>query len=202
MKRARSVILLVVGILLSHTVAAQGFTFYEVFVQENGDTLLLAPSLPPAYCYPPLKFKNRRAEKFYWRTVRDVKVCLPYARIVSRTLNQADHDLSQLKTEKEREQYLENLEKEVKRKYEPVVREMTFSQGKMLIKLINRETHFTSYELLRVYRGKFSAMFWQGVARIFRANLKDEYNGSDKDRIIERVINLVEAGMLRLVIRY
>jgi hypothetical protein len=175
---------------------AQSFSLYEAIPLDDGDTLYVAPSLPPAYCYPPLRFRNRKAEKFYWRTVRDVKKCLPYAKVVGKTLNQADVDLARLKTEKERKAYLDKLEKEIKRKYEPVLWDMSYSQGKMLIKLINRETNFTSYELLRVYRGKVNAMFWQGVARIFRANLKDEYDGSDKDRITERVINLVEAGQL------
>lgn len=193
MKRLAFILLCIVTAIGSE---AQSFLSFEAIPQADGDTLYVAPSLPAAYCYPPLRFRNRRAEKFYWRTVRDVKLCLPYAKIVGKTLNQADTDLARLKTEKERKEYLERLEKDVKQKYEGVIWKMNYSQGKMLIKLINRETHFTTYELLRVYRGKFNAMMWQGVARIFRANLKDEYDGSDKDRIVERVINLVEAGQL------
>ena len=77
------------------------------------------------------------------------------------------------------------------------LRRMTFSQGKMLIKLVDRECDATSYDLIRVYRGKFSAFFWQGFAKIFGADLKAEYDTSDYEtRVIERIITLVEAGML------
>ena len=84
----------------------------------------------------------------------------------------------------------------MKRKYEPIVRKMTYSQGKILIKLIDRETNITSFELIRLYRGDLAAYFWQGVAKLFNANLKEEYDGKDKDKIIERIITLVEAGQL------
>ena len=151
--------------------------------------------LPPAYCYPPLRFKNKRAEKFYWKTVRNVKKCLPYARVVSKVLNKANEDMQNM-NEQQKKIYLDALEKAVKKKYEPVLRHMTFSQGKILIKLIDRETNITSFELIRLYRGNLSAYFWQGVAKLFRANLKEEYDGKDKDKIIERIITLVEAGQL------
>jgi hypothetical protein len=183
-------------LLLSASVLSQHAKVCEVFVEENGDTLYIMPPLPTAYCYAPLKFKNRRAEKFYWKTVRDVKKCLPYARIVSRTLNEANAELAKMSTEKEKRAYLKDLEKKVKAEYEPVVWKMTRSQGRMLIKLIDRETHITSYELIRMYRGKFTAFFYQGIARLFGENLKDQYDGNDRDKIIERVITLVEAGQL------
>lgn len=182
---------------LSSNVKAQNglFVSYEVQVERSGDTIYLTPMLPPAYCYPPFKFKNKRAEKFYWKTVRNVKKVLPYARIVSKVLNKANEDMKNM-DDRQKDIYLKALEREVKRKYEPIVRKMTYSQGKILIKLIDRETNITSYELIALYRGKFSAMFWQGVARLFRANLKEEYDGNDKDAIIERIITLVEAGQL------
>ena len=151
--------------------------------------------LPPVYCYPPMRFKNKRAKKFYWKTVRNVKKCLPYARIVSKVLNKANEDMEDM-DEAQKELYLKSLEKEVKRKYEPIVRKMTYSQGKILIKLIDRETNITSFELIRLYRGDLAAYFWQGVAKLFNANLKEEYDGKDKDKIIERIITLVEAGQL------
>ncbi len=167
----------------------------EMQVLTNGDTIYLA-NLHTAYCFPVMKFKNKKQEKFYWKTVRDVKKTLPYAKIVGKTLNQANDTLTKLPDDKARKAYLKQLEREVKKKYEPEMRKMTFSQGKMLIRLINRETEYTSYELIKMYRGTFTAMFWQGMARIFGTDLKQEYDGSDKDKIIERVIVLVEAGQL------
>ncbi len=173
----------------------KGQRVLEMQVLTNGDTIYLA-NLHTVYCYPKMKFKNKKQEKFYWRTVRDVKKTLPYAKIVGKTLNQANDTLAKLPDDKARKQYLKQLEKEVKKKYEPKMRKMTFSQGKMLIRLINRETEYTSYELIKMYRGTFTAMFWQGIARIFGTDLKQEYDGADKDKIIERVIVLVEAGQL------
>ena len=73
---------------------------------------------------------------------------------------------------------------------------MYASQGKMLMKLLDRETNKTSYELIKQYKNKATADFWQFVAKLFRNDLKDEYDATDKDRITERVINLVEAGQL------
>lgn len=168
---------------------------YQVEVLPNNDTIYLG-TLSAIYIYPPLKFKNKSQEKFYWKTVRDVKKALPYARVVSYTLNKANDDLKNIPLEKDRKKYLKNLEREVKKKYEPDIRDLTFNQGKLLIKLIDRETSMTSYELIKLYRGPLVAAFWQGVARLFGANLKEEYNGNDKDKIIERVITLVENGQL------
>ena len=73
---------------------------------------------------------------------------------------------------------------------------MYASQGKMLMKLLDRETNKTSYELIKQYKNKATADFWQFVAKLFKNDLKDEYDATDKDRITERVINLVEAGQL------
>ena len=193
---------IIIGIIIiatafaAETKAQAGlFVSYQVQVERSGDTLHIAPMLPPVYCYPPMRFKNKRAEKFYWKTVRNVKKCLPYARIVSKVLNKANEDMEDM-DEAQKELYLKSLEKEVKRKYEPIVRKMTYSQGKILIKLIDRETNITSFELIRLYRGDLAAYFWQGVAKLFNANLKEEYDGKDKDKIIERIITLVEAGQL------
>ena len=189
-------IIIVATAFAAETKAQAGlFVSYQVQVERNGDTLYIAPMLPPVYCYPPMRFKNKRAEKFYWKTVRNVKKCLPYARIVSKVLNKANEDMEDM-DEAQKELYLKSLEKEVKRKYEPIVRKMTYSQGKILIKLIDRETNITSFELIRLYRGDLAAYFWQGVAKLFNANLKEEYDGKDKDKIIERIITLVEAGQL------
>jgi hypothetical protein len=76
------------------------------------------------------------------------------------------------------------------------MRKLTFTQGKILIKLIDRETENTSYDLIRQYRGKFSAAFWQGIARIFGANLKSDYDPTGEDYLIEQIINDLEAGRL------
>lgn len=162
---------------------------------RDGDTLFLA-YLHDVYVYPKMKFKNKRQERFYWRTVRDVKKTLPYAKLISKEMAQADIELAKIPDKKERKKYWKKKEKELFRKYEKDFRNMTASQGQMLMKLMDRESDRTSYELIKQYRGKASADFWQFVAKLFKNDLKEEYDGNDKDRIVERVINLVEAGQL------
>ncbi len=201
MKNSGKILLFLLLFIFAANVQAQyyrdehGRILYELIVTERNDTIFLT-NLHPLYVFPPIKFKNKKQEKFYWRTVRDVKKTLPYARIVGKTLNDANDHLMQLPTDEARKAYLKNLEKQVKKKYEPDLRKMTFSQGKMLIKLINRETSYTSYDLIKMYRGNFVAGFWQGIARLFGTDLKMEYDGKDKEQIIERVILLVESGQL------
>ena len=73
---------------------------------------------------------------------------------------------------------------------------MTISQGRLLIKLIDRETQNTSYDLIKDYRGKLSAAFWQGIARIFGTNLKEEYDRFGDDALIEIIIMEIESGRL------
>jgi len=159
------------------------------------DTIYMA-FLHEVYVYPQLTFKNKRQERFYWKTVRDVKKCLPYARMISKDMAYADLQLQQLSSAKERKKWWKNYEKFLFKKYEKDFRNMTASQGQMLMKLMDRESERTSYELIRQYRGKASADFWQFVAKLFKNDLKEGYDGADKDRIIERVITLVEAGQL------
>ncbi len=152
--------------------------------------------LTTVYVFPPLKFKNKRQEKFYWRTVRDVKKALPYAKIVGQMLAETNDTLMKMSSDRERKRYMKAFEKEIFNRYKGDMRRFTLSQGKMLIRLISRECNQSSYALIRAYRGGFVAGFWQGFARLLGADLKDEFGEDEKDAIVERVIFLVEAGQL------
>lgn len=135
----------------------------------------------------------------YWRyerTVYNVKRVYPYSIIVRNKLAEVNNELQKLSSDKERKEYIKNFEKEVFRDYEGDMREMTVTQGRLLIKLISRETQNTSYDLIRNYRGKITAAFWQGIARIFGTNLKEEYDPFGDDLLIEMIINEIEAGRL------
>jgi len=167
-----------------------------VWVEINGTDTMLVVYLHDVYVFPPVRFKNKKQEQFYWKTVRDVKKTLPYAKLIANEINKTNRILVELPNNKERKRYLSRYEKEVFKKYEPELKNMTLNQGKMLLKLINRECNQTSYEIIKNYRGIITATFWQGVARLFGSNLKSEYDASDRDKIIERVIILVENGQL------
>ena len=162
---------------------------------QEGDTLYLA-YLHEVWVYPPLQFKNKKQEKFYWRTVRDVKKCLPYAKSITKDMAYADEQLAKLPDKKAQKKWWRAYERHLFKKYEKDFRGMYASQGMMLMKLLDRETDKTSYELIKQYKSKATADFWQFIAKLFKNDLKDEYDATDKDRITERVINLVEAGQL------
>ena len=161
----------------------------------NGDTLYMA-WLHEVWIYPPMKFKNKKQEKFYWRTVRDVKKGLPYAKMITKDMEYADAELAKLPDNKARKKWWRAFERQLYKKYEKDFRGMYASQGRMLMLLLDRETERTSYDLIKQYKGKAAANFWQFVAKLFKNDLKEEYDASDKDKIVERVINLVEAGQL------
>ena len=168
----------------------------EVMLQVTANDTFYLARMADIYVYPKMVFKNKKQERFYWRTVRDVKKTLPFAKELAREMEVADYQLALLPDDKARRQWWREHEKYLFKKYEHHFRKMTASQGQMLMKLMDRESDRTSYEIIKHYRGKGSANFWQFVAKLFKNDLKEEYDATDKDRIVERVINLVEAGQL------
>ena len=187
-------ILLVLAVSMD-VLAAKQYMDSCIIKVENGDTLYMA-WLHEVWVYPPMKFKNKKQEKFYWRTVRDVKKCLPYAKMITADMAYADAELAKLPDDKARRKWWRSYERYLFKKYEKDFRGMYASQGRMLMLLLDRETDRTSYELIKQYKGKAAANFWQFVAKLFKNDLKEEYDADDKDKIVERVINLVEAGQL------
>lgn len=167
------------------------------FITEQGDTALMVV-LNNVTIYPPMKFKNKKQEEFYWRTVRDVKRTLPYAKLIAETLLETYEYIETLPTQKDREAHLTQMEKEIFAQYKPQLKKFTKSQGKMLVKLINRETNQSSYNILKAFLGTFRAGFWQTFGKFFGVNLKSDYkpDKNSDDAIIERVCILVEQGQL------
>ena len=163
---------------------------------EGNDTIFLA-NIREVTIFPPLTFRNRREENFYWRTVRDVRRTLPYARLVASEVIATNQHLLTLPDDRARREFMEAFEKELFARYEASIRRMTFRQGKMLIRLIEREVDKTAHDLIRIYRGRVTAGFWQGVARVFGADLRSTFNtNTEEDRLIERIIIQIEAGLL------
>ena len=152
--------------------------------------------LPTYYCYPPLRFKNKKEEQFYWRTVRDVKVVLPYVRHIRKVMEKTNEALMSMPDKASRDAYMKNFEKRIYKENETKFKDLTLNQGKLIIRLLDRETNNTSYELIKAYRGSFSAGFWQVFALVLGADLKTKYGTKEEDAVIERVIVLVEAGQL------
>ncbi len=145
---------------------------------------------------PKYKFKNKRQRKRYSRLVRNIKVTLPYARKASKTINEINTELAYISNDKDRKAYLKKREKELFKEFETPLKKLSFTQGKLLIKLINRETGDTTYELIKEYKGGVSALFWQGIARLFGSNLKSEFDEEGDDKMIEHIIMLIDNGII------
>ena len=111
-------------------------------------------------------------------------------------LVEVNDSLHRIESKKKQNQYLKVVEKELFAEYEPVLRKMSMRQGRVLIKLIDRECQVTSYEVVTIYRGNFSAFFWQGIARIFGSDLKSNYDAQGEDALMEEVVQLIEAGLI------
>lgn len=145
---------------------------------------------------------SRRNSVSYWtrwrmnRLIRNVKVAYPYAKTAGALLRMYDIKLEHAKNDAERKRIMKQAEKEIKDRYGNSLKKLTFSQGFILIKLIDRETGNTSYGLLQQLRGKFTAFFYQGFARIWGYNLKTRYDPTGEDRKIEAIVRLIEAGKL------
>ena len=162
---------------------------------QNGDTLL-SITLRPVYVYPKFVFKNKKQEKYYWKLVRNVKKTLPLAKEIRNVVIETYEYLETLPDNKSREKHIKAVEKGLKKQYTPKMKKLTFSQGKLLIKLVNRECNQSSYQLVKAFMGPFKAGFYQTFAALFGASLKKEYHPEDEDKMVERIIILVENGQL------
>ena len=171
--------------------------YYHFIEPETGDTLAMIV-FNPIIIYPRERFRNKEEEKFYWKTVRDVKKTLPYAKLISSTLLETYEYINTYQNEKQKQAYLKRFEKDMFNQYKPQMKKLTKNQGKLLIKLINRETNQSSYSILKAFLGTFRAGFWQTFSKFFGASLKAGYNPSkDKqDAMIERICVQVEQGIL------
>lgn len=166
-------------------------------VTPEGDTVLVV-IFNEITVYPPFKFKNKKQEQYYWRTVRDVKKALPYAKLICETLVETYEYIETFPTQKEREKYLKEMESAIFEQYKPVLKKFTKNQAKVLVKLIQRETNQSSYDILKAFLGSFRATFWQGFSRLFGVNLKARYSPSTNadDALLDRISTLVEQGQL------
>ena len=148
------------------------------------------------YVYAPLTFKNDRQKRAYNRLVYNVKKVLPIAKEVNRMIVETYEYLQTLPNDKARKAHMKVVEKTLKQDYTPRMKKLTLTQGKLLIKLIYRETNSSSYELVKAFLGSTKAMFYQTFAWMFGASLKKVYDPEGEDKLTERVVRLVESGQL------
>ncbi|HKR04304.1 MAG TPA: DUF4294 domain-containing protein [Bacteroidia bacterium] len=159
----------------------------------NGDTIRLY-TLPDVYVYGALDPTTVDNMQKYYKLRRDIIRAYPYSKLASATLKSINDSLSRITSKRERKKYIKSTEKEMKAKFEDELKKMTVNQGKILIKLIDRETGSTSYELVKEYRGFFEAMLWQTTARFFGASMKTTYDPEGEDKVIESIVEAIEKG--------
>jgi hypothetical protein len=152
--------------------------------------------IPEVEVYPKKVFKNKSEEQQYWRLVMRVKKVLPYAKEAALLLRKYEMEVPADARGRDRRVYVRRAEEELMKKYGPTLKNMSINDGRVLIKLIDRETHKASYDLIQELKGGVPAVFWQGVARVFGNNLKAKYDPYGEDRQIELIIQYIEMGII------
>jgi hypothetical protein len=161
----------------------------------NNDTIYFA-DIDPIYISPKSTYRiNRELEK-YRKLVYNVKKVYPFAIRANQLLLEVNSVLDTIKTDKKKKEYVDSIEQMIKDQFEDDLKKMTITQGKILIKLIDRETGVTSYKIVKDLRGNLSAFFWQTLARMFGSSLKMEYNPMGEDSIIENIIVKIKQGKI------
>jgi hypothetical protein len=139
---------------------------------------------------------NEKERQEYTKLVRDVKRAYPYARLIYNTLIETYEYIETMPDKKTKEAHLKRMEKELYNQYKPELKKLTLTQGKLVIKLVDRECNQTSYNLVSAYMGSLRASFWNVFAGMFGASLKTKYDPKGKDVMTERVVLLVERGQI------
>ena len=191
-------VLLIIGVLVAGSFKLEAQTLKPVVARATiilGDTIpvidlreveILSLKVP----------KTEKERRYNARLIKNVKKVYPFAKLAGIKLRQYDIILKDVKSEKERKRLMKRAEKEIKEQYGEPLKKLTFTQGKILIKLIDRETQNTSYDLVKDLRGSFSAFFYQTFARLWGYNLKTKYVPGGKDKKIETIVKMIDAGRL------
>ncbi len=160
----------------------------------DGDSIQYM-ELSNVYVYPEPTFKNKRQQQAYMRLVRNVKKVLPIAKQVRQIIIETA-EFTETLPESERKEHLKRVEASIVKEYKPQMKKLTFSQGKLLIRLVDRECNSTAYEAMQAFIGPVRSGMWQAFAWMFGASLKKGYDPEGVDRLTERVVLMVEAGQI------
>jgi len=161
----------------------------------NGDTVPWV-EMREIIIFPMPGFKNERQYRKFRRLIRDIKKVYPYAIIAGEILMEMNEEFVHLESEYQKKKFIKKVEDRLRNEFEEELKNMTISQGRLLIKLIDRETGNTTYQLVKEMKGSFSAFFWQTLARLFGSDLKSRYDPLGEDRLIEQIIIQIENGQL------
>lgn len=214
LKRINTILTMTVMLLFTAcmTVAAQG----EITSEENEETTdspVFVPmvkvgkalvdndsiqyvELNTLYVYPKLTFKNEKQRQAYNRLVANIKKVLPIAKEVNSIIVETYEYLQTLPDKKSKDEHMKRVEKGIRKEYTPRMKKLTYSQGKLLIKLVYRECNSSSYQLIQAFLGPIRAGFYQAFASLFGASLTKKYDPEGVDKYTERIVRQVEAGQI------
>jgi hypothetical protein len=164
----------------------------EVF---HGDTFPVK-YLPYLNIVGEKKFVSDYERRKWKRLQKNVKAVYPYAKMAGELLEKYSEEMANVESEREKKKFYKKIEKELKSEFEGTIKKMTTSQGRILVKLIDRETTQTGYEIVKEFRGGLTAFFWQGLGKMFGQDLKDSYDPAGEDAQIEQIVLLIEAGVI------
>ncbi|MDR2948402.1 MAG: DUF4294 domain-containing protein [Prevotella sp.] len=170
-------------------------TYIDMAAIYNGDTIAIM-NLKPVYIFAPLKFKNDKQRQEYSKLVRDVRVAYPYANKITAAIIETYEYMQTLPTEKEKNKYMDDVQKFMMDEYKPKMKRMTKNQGKILVKLVDRQCNTSSYNIVKALLGSFKAGVYNAFAGLFGNSLKTEYDPEGKDAAIEAIVTQLEQGTL------
>jgi hypothetical protein len=194
-KTSGFIFFVLIFVFLKKTEGQQRDTNFMMGIIQNGDTIIHR-NLIEITVLPQREFKNVRHERRYGRFVDKVKKVYPYARLAGDMLDEYEPKYLALENDRDRRKMMKDIEQQLLDEYKEEMKRMTISEGRILLKLIDRETSRTSFALIKEFRGGVSATFWQGIAKLFGSNLKSEYQPKGEDQILEEIVILIEVGYL------
>lgn len=186
-------ILLFLPVVCATPAGAQAIGGVMEFTVKGKDTVFV-DELPPARIHPK-QMMSRRNWVAYYKRLHNFSKTYPYALVVSRVINSTDSLFAaDHYTKRQKDKYLQDLKDQVLNDFEPLMRQLTLKQGLMMIRLIDRECGLTPYYILKDYLGGAAAGFWQGVAKLFKGNLKQPYDKYGEDKDLEELVEIWQKG--------
>ena len=198
MKRLAILFLLLPGLFLSRPDASaqqhwQERIFMEYYVETPGDTVYV-DTLPAAVVFPRIRNTKDPDVKKYYKLVYNFNKVYPYTDVAVKIVRDADRDLAAMRRRRDREKYVDAVSDQLLDDFSSVARHMTVSQGKLLVRLVDREVGKTPYTIVKEYKSGVAASFWQGVAKVFGQDLKTHYDPKGEDRMTEYLIEKWNEG--------
>ncbi len=190
------IFIILIGILSTSNIFSQNKNYIVTkAVIVEGDTLPFI-ELREFRILSKRSFKSEKEAKRFAKLIRDVKKAYPYAQIAAIKLNEYNDLITKTKKESEKKKLMKQAEKELRNQFEEDIKDLTFTQGKILIKLIDRQTGQTSYEIISQLRGSLQAVLYNTLSRFFGFNLKAQYDSQGEDKYIEEIVKMIENGVI------